>query len=323
MRFGVRLAVQGEMGSPEASYGGARDMALEAESLGFDSVWIPDHVINAHMDVTVPMFDSWTLLSALAAQTSRIRLAGHTFNNALRNPAVFAKMAATLDVISGGRLIYSLGSAWFRAEAEAYGLPWDDHDDRVARLREAYLIADALWTQRSTTFQGRFTSLKDAVLEPKPRQKPRIPFWVPGDSDATRALAAELADTWLVYSKEPGVIARWAAEMTRQRGGTPLPMAVSTVSLVGLARDAVDTWSVKYAKEREHRFPVPPTPADVLRENLWGSAEACVQRISAYEDAGVQDLIIQPIPPLEGMRSFAREVLPAFTPVHSSAAAGV
>src|SRR5680860_147240 len=152
MRFGVRLAVQGEMGSAEASYEAARDMAVEAEAHGFNSVWVPDHVINAHMNVSVPMFDSWTLLSAIAVQTERVRLAGHTFNNALRNPAVLAKMAATLDVISGGRLIYSLGSAWFQREAEGYGLPWDDHDDRVARLKEAFQIADALWTQDVSTF---------------------------------------------------------------------------------------------------------------------------------------------------------------------------
>ena len=313
MRFGVRLAVQGEMGSPKASYEGARDMAVEAEQLGFESVWIPDHVINAHMNVAVPMFDSWTLLSTLAVQTSKVRLAGHTFNNALRNPAVLAKMAATLDVISGGRLIYSLGSAWFKREAESYGLPWDEHDDRVERLRESFLIADALWTQESTTFNGRFCSLKDAVLEPKPRQKPRIPFWVPGDSEATRALAAELADVWLIYSKSPEVIREWGNEMTARRGGSALPMALSTVSLVGLEQSDIDLWSVKYAKEREHRFPVPPTPEDVLRENLWGPADDCIKRIRAYKEAGVEDVIIQPIPPLAGMRAFARYVMPAFS----------
>jgi dimethylsulfone monooxygenase len=311
MRFGVRLAVQGEMGSPEASYEGARDMALEAEQLGFDSVWIPDHVINAHMNVRVPMFDSWTLLSTLAVQTKKVRLAGHTFNNALRNPAVLAKMAATLDVISGGRLIYSLGSAWFKREAEGYGLPWDEHSDRVARLKESFQIANMLWTQESSTFNGRFCSLNDAVLEPKPLQKPRIPFWVPGDSEPTRKLAAELADVWLVYSKPPDVIRRWIDDMTARRAGRALPMAISTVCLVGLDRDAVDLWSVKYAKEREHRFPVPPTPQDVLTENLWGPADTCIRRLRQYEEAGVQDVIIQPIPPLEGMRAFARDVMPA------------
>lgn len=312
MKFGVRLAVQGEMGEKTASYEGARDMAVEAEELGFDSVWLPDHIINAHMEVSVPMFECWTLLSALAAETSRIRLAGHTFNNSLRNPAVLAKMAATLDAVSGGRLIYSLGSSWFRREVQSYGLKWDEHDDRVARLREALLIADSLWTKETTTFDGEFYKLDEAVLEPKPVQQPRVPIWVPGDSAATRALAAELADVWLVYSQEPELIAEWHRDMATRRGGRPLPMAVSTVSLVGLDDSDVQLWAGKYAKEREHRFAVPPTREDVLRENLWGSRQQCVERIHAYAEAGVEELIIQPIPPRDGMRAFAEEVMGEF-----------
>ena len=135
MKFGVRLAVQGEMGAPGAGFDYAKTMTLEAEALGFDSAWLPDHVINAHMQKKTPMLECWTVLSALAVLTTRIRLAGHTFNNSLRNPAVLAKMAATLDVVSGGRLIYSLGSAWFKQETSSYGLPFDDHDTRVERLR--------------------------------------------------------------------------------------------------------------------------------------------------------------------------------------------
>ena len=310
MQFGVRLAVQGEMGAPGAGFDYAKNMALEAEELGFDSVWLPDHVINAHMDKRVPMLENWTVLSALAALTERVSFAGHTFNNSLRHPAVLAKMAATFDVISGGRLIYSLGSAWFREESESYGLPWDEHDDRVERLREALQISKSLWTKDETTFEGRFYSLKGAFLEPKPVQRPHIPIWVPGDSEATRSLAAELADVWLTYSKSPSVLREWASDMTERRNGEPLPMAVSTVSLAGLPREEVDRWSVAYAKEREHRFAVPPTPQDVLEENLWGEPEECVARIKEYEALGVVHLIIQPIPPLEGMRFFAREILP-------------
>jgi FMNH2-dependent dimethyl sulfone monooxygenase len=268
-------------------------------------------VINAHMEKRTPMLENWTVLSALAALTERVSFAGHTFNNSLRNPAVMAKMAATFDVISGGRLIYSLGSAWFRAETESYGLPWDEHDDRVARLREALLIARSLWTQDSTTFEGRFFTVRDALLEPKPVQQPHIPIWVPGDSEATRALAAELADVWLTYSKPPETIREWAAEMAERRDGVALPMAVSTVSLAGLDDGDVERWSVGYAKEREHRFATPPTPQDVLDENLWGSPDACVARLREYEEAGVVHLVIQPIPPLEGMRHFAREIMPA------------
>lgn len=312
MKFGVRLAVQGEMGAPGAGFDYAKAMALEAERLGFDSVWLPDHVINAHMTKKTPMLECWTVLSALAVLTTRVRLAGHTFNNSLRNPAVMAKMAATLDVISGGRVIYSLGSAWFKHETSSYGLPFDEHDDRVARLREALVIAKALWTEDEVNHAGRFHTLKEAYLEPKPVQKPHIPIWVPGDSEATRQLAADLADVWLTYSQPPEVIEAWAADMTRRRGGRPLPIAVSTVCLAGLPQPEVDRWSVLYAKEREHRFARPPAPVDVLNENLWGPPERCVERLRRYESSGVEHLIIQPIPPLEGMQYFAREVMPAF-----------
>ncbi|MBU1359514.1 MAG: LLM class flavin-dependent oxidoreductase, partial [Gammaproteobacteria bacterium] len=285
MKFGVRLAVQGEMGAPGAGFDYAKVMTLEAEALGFDSAWLPDHVINAHMQKKTPMLECWTVLSALAVLTSRIRLAGHTFNNSLRNPAVLAKMAATLDVVSGGRLIYSLGSAWFKHETSSYGLPFDDHDTRVERLREALEIAKALWTRDEVDYVGRFNTLKDAYLEPKPVQKPHIPIWVPGDSEATRRLAADIGDVWLTYSKPPEIIAEWIEDMTRRRGGRRLPMAISTVSLAGLPQPEVERWSVLYAKEREHRFAVPPTPQDVLDENLWGTPEACIERIRRYEAA--------------------------------------
>lgn len=323
MKFGVRLAVQGEMGAPGAGFEYAKRMTLEAEELGFDSVWLPDHVINAHMTKRTPMLENWTVLSALAALTRRVTFAGHTFNNSLRNPAVFAKMAATFDVISGGRLIYSLGAAWFQQESESYGLPWEPHDERIARLREALVISKALWTQDEVDFDGRFYKLKQAYLEPKPVQKPHIPIWVPGDSEAMRVLAAEMADVWLTYSKPPAVMREWAEDMTRRRGGKRLPMAISTVSLAGLPHSEVEKWSVLYAKEREHRFRVPPTPQDVLNENLWGAPQNCVARVREYEAAGIEHLVIQPIPPLEGMRFFAEKIMPSFREAreHAGAAA--
>jgi FMNH2-dependent dimethyl sulfone monooxygenase len=288
-------------------------MAIEAEELGFNSVWLPDHVINAHMSPRTPMLENWTVLSALGALTKRVTFAGHSFNNTLRHPAVMAKMAATFDVMFGGRLIYSLGSAWFRQETQSYGLPWDEHDGRVERLREALIIVKLMWTQPETTFKGKYYTVEDAVLEPKPLQKPHIPIWVPGDSPATRELAAELADCWLTYSKPPEVIGEWAQDVARRAAGRrTVPLAISTVSLAGLSQEGVTRWSELYAEERKHRFAVPPTPQDVLAENLWGDAKQCVQRVSDWRAAGVSHLVIQPIPPREGMRFFAKEIMPAF-----------
>jgi FMNH2-dependent dimethyl sulfone monooxygenase len=310
MEYGVRLAVQGEMGATGQGWDYTREMALEAEAIGFDSVWLPDHVINAHMSKQTPMLENWTVLSALAALTKKVHFGGHTFNNSFRNPAVMAKMAATFDVMFQGRLYYSLGSAWFRDEAISYGLPWDDHDDRVARLREALIIAKRMWTEPEVSFKGSFYEVEKAILEPKPFQKPHIPIWVPGDSEATRQLTAELGDYWLIYSKPPEVIHEWAQDMER-RSGRKIPIAISTVCLAGMKQEDVTKWSHLYAEERKHRFAVPPTPEDVLNENLGGSIENCVKRMNEWKAAGVTHLIIQPIPPLEGMRFFAREIMPA------------
>jgi FMNH2-dependent dimethyl sulfone monooxygenase len=313
MKFGVRLAVQGEMGAKGQGWEYTREMAVEAEELGFDSVWLPDHVINAHMSPSTPMLENWTVLSALGALTKRVTFAGHSFNNTLRHPAVMAKMAATFDVMFGGRLIYSLGSAWFRQESQSYGLPWDEHDDRVERLREALLIAKLMWTQPETSFKGRYYAVENAILEPKPLQKPHIPIWVPGDSAATRQLVAELADCWLTYSKPPEVIREWGQDMARRTAGKrSVPMAISTVSLAGLPQEGVTRWSELYAEERKHRFATPPTPQDVLNENLSGDVERCIDRVREWGAAGVSHLVIQPIPPRDGMRFFAREIMPAF-----------
>ena len=197
MKFGVRLAVQGEMGAKGQGWDYTRDMAVEAEALGFDSVWLPDHVMNAHMTKTTPMLECWTVLSALAALTSKVTFAGHTFNNSLRNPAVMAKMAATFDVMFGGRLLYSLGSAWFSYETEGYGLPWDEHDDRVARLREALIIAKRMWTEPEVSFDGKFYTLDRAILEPKPVQKPHPPIIMGAASPWGRERVARYCDGWV------------------------------------------------------------------------------------------------------------------------------
>jgi dimethylsulfone monooxygenase len=172
------------------------------------------------------------------------------------------------------------------------------------------LIAKALWTEPEVSFNGRFYTLDQAELEPKPLQKPHIPIWVPGDSPATRSLAAELADCWLFYSKPPETIHGYREDMLQRTGGRPVPMAASAVCLAGLSNADVEKWSVLYAQERKHRFAVPPTPADVLNENLRGADETCIERIKQWRTAGVEHLIIQPIPPLQGMLYFARNIMP-------------
>lgn len=110
VKFGIRLAVQGEMGATSSGFDYALEMAQIAEDLGFDSVWIPDHVENAHLDRSKPILEYWTAMTAIGALTKRVRLGGHSINNTFRHPGLTAKIACTLDQITGGRVILAPGS---------------------------------------------------------------------------------------------------------------------------------------------------------------------------------------------------------------------
>jgi len=198
MKFGVVL--QGKAFTP--NFKDIKNIALKAEDLGFDSIWASDHLMHPFSVDGKPMFycyEAWTLMSALAAMTESIKIGFHVLIPSFRNPSVLAKMAATLDEISEGRLIMSLGAGWFKQEYDAYGIPWEEHDDRIERLREAILVMKALWTQPVATFNGKYYQIKEAVMEPKPVQKPHPPIWIGGNSQETMKLSAELADGW--YSR--------------------------------------------------------------------------------------------------------------------------
>lgn len=310
LRFGVRLSIQGDMGAPnDQCVDYATRMALRAEELGYDSAWIPDHVHNAR-GRKGPVLEAWTTITALAMRTTRLRFGPHVFCNTFRNPAHLAKMIATLDAFSRGRFIPSLGSGWFAEEALAYGYEWEEHDERVARVAEAHRILKALWTQDEVTFTGRYYRLRRAYLEPKPYTRPHPPLWIPGDSPATRELVAELADVWFMYSKPPEVVERLREDVERRRGG-PVPIAVSAVLISGLSQERSEAMIDQFLAERRHRFGRPLERDEVLAANLIGEPEQVVERLLAWQRAGVSYVVIQPMPPMEGMEYFASTILPA------------
>jgi FMNH2-dependent dimethyl sulfone monooxygenase len=120
-----------------------------------------------------------------------------------RYPSVLAKMAASLDEISNGRLIMGLGAGWFKQEYDSYGIPWEEHDNLIEMEREAVLVMKGLWTQAVASFSGRYYHVKEAVMEPKPIQKPYPPIWIGGDSPKTMELAGELGDGWFSRHTRP------------------------------------------------------------------------------------------------------------------------
>jgi probable F420-dependent oxidoreductase len=182
--FGVNISTAA---TPDADPGAA---ALRAEELGLDFVSASDHLHGE-----APTFEPWTMLSWIAGRTSRIRVATRVLGLPYRHPAVVAKMAETLDRLSGGRLILGLGGGYSDEEFRAFGLGEWRPRDKIDGLEEAIRIARGLWSDPTFTFRGRRFQIDEAILEPKPDH--RIPIWLGTYGDRALALTGRLADGWI------------------------------------------------------------------------------------------------------------------------------
>jgi probable F420-dependent oxidoreductase len=176
----------------QPSYAEIRELALQAETTGFDSVWVFDHLLfRAPGAPAEGIWESWTVLSALAEATTQVRLGTFVLCTAFRNPAVLAKMAATLDEICSGRLILGLGAGWHQPEFEAFGIPFDH---RVSRFEEALQVIVAMLRDGKTDFEGRYIRLRKAELRPRAVRPPQV--LIGGFQPRMRRLAARYGDMW-------------------------------------------------------------------------------------------------------------------------------
>jgi probable F420-dependent oxidoreductase len=192
VKIGVDLPAASSVGTPLPSWADVRSYALAAEAAGLDSVWMFDHFFNRRDDGSIQdMYESWTILSAVASVTERITLGSLVMCASFRSPGLLAKMAATLDEVSGGRLILGIGAGWHDPEYEAFGYPTDR---RATRYGETLAIVRRLLDGQHVTFSGEFNELRDAVLAPAPSR--RIPILVAGDGPRVLRLAGRYADAW-------------------------------------------------------------------------------------------------------------------------------
>src|SRR5437867_3706434 len=187
-RFGVTLP------QIKRTWQEARDAALEFDRLGFDSVWVCDHLYGVPMP-NLPILEAWTELAAVAAITGRVGLGTLVTPPFFRNPAVLAKQVATLDNIANGRTVVGLGAGWFAAEFEAYGCPFPEVRDRLRALEETAIVLKRLWTEERVTFEGRHVTVRDAMCEPKPVRRPAILIGGGGER-VLMGIAARHADIW-------------------------------------------------------------------------------------------------------------------------------
>ena len=175
--FGVFMPQGWKMelvGIPSATdkWNAAVDIAVTAEQLGFDSIWVYDHFHNVPRPAHETVFECWTVMAAISQLTTRIRLGQMVGCNLYRPPALLAKITSTLDVISGGRLDWGIGAGWYENECRGYGYEFPVPKDRIAMLRECVEIVKMMWSQEETTYDGKYYQLVRANCDPKPLQAP-------------------------------------------------------------------------------------------------------------------------------------------------------
>ena len=179
------------------------DEFLEAEELGFDHAWLVDHLVDTDGAPEDGCLEAWTLLAAIAAKTTRIRLGVLVSSNTFRHPAILLKEAVTVDHISGGRLVLGIGTGWHEDEHRRYGIDLPPPPERVDRFEEAVEVISLLMAQERTTFKGRYYQLDDARLEPRPVQRPRIPILIAAHRPRMLRIAARYADQWDTFGVDP------------------------------------------------------------------------------------------------------------------------
>ena len=182
-----------------------------ADEAGFDHVWDFDHLATIGAGgQEASVYEGWTLLAAIAQATRRIRFGCMVTGNTYRHPALLAKMAVTVDHLSGGRLEFGIGAAWAEAEHRMFGIEGLEH--RVGRLRESLDAIISLWTNDRTTLEGRYYHFSDAIASPKPVQKPHPPIWIGAGGEQMIMVVARYADVW---NSSGAATAQEAAEKSR------------------------------------------------------------------------------------------------------------
>jgi probable F420-dependent oxidoreductase len=275
----MRFSVWPSLGQP---WSDVLEVVRHADAGRWDGVYLADHFMGddgAFGSADVPTLEATAALAALATATERVRLGSLVFGITYRHPAVLAKWAATVDHVSGGRLVLGVGAGWQLNEHAQYGIPLGPPGERIERFAEALAVLRGLLTEPTTTVTGRHYEVRDAIAEPKPVQAP-LPILVGGKGDRMLGIVARHADEWNMWST-PASLAERAAVLDRRCeavGRDPGTITRSTQALVFLTDDE--------AKAAERVAAVGPRPA------IGGTAARIAEEAAAWRDVGVDELIV-------------------------------
>ena len=310
IRFGVQTAPQ------QISWAELRETWQEVEKLGFDTLWVNDHLLPSVGPSDAPNLEGWTVLSAIAALTTRVRIGVMVTSNTFRHPVVLAKMATTVDHISGGRLILGIGSGYFAQEHQVYGIPLHTPSRRARQLEEALQVIRKLWTEENVSFTGTYYQLANAPFAPKPLQKPHPPIMIAGTGEKLiLPLVAKYADMWNAGGLGIEALARKVAILEEHcarigRDASDIEKTYLTPLYLRSNPSEVERLLTQIPQ-------VQTLSIEQMRAMILAGDVAAVQRqVQAYLDVGITHIIIALRRPgfydREGLRLFAREVMLAF-----------
>jgi alkanesulfonate monooxygenase SsuD/methylene tetrahydromethanopterin reductase-like flavin-dependent oxidoreductase (luciferase family) len=296
MKFGVQIPQEG------ARFADVLAHAREAELLGYDSVFVPDHLAAVAVPAGTPCEECWTVLTGVLMGTERVHGGPLVLSEAFRNPALLANMAATLNGMSGGRLILGIGAGWYEGEYRAYGFDWADGATRVERLDEALQIVKRLWARSGEAFRGAHYEA-GGTRDCPPAD---VPIWVGGRGPRLLEVVARHATAWNAPVLSPDEVAERAAWLKARRPD----IEITYEGPVWIDADG-DKIAARMARNAQSDN---ATARRYAQTAIAGTPEQVVARIREYEAAGVTHLVCHfgRTTDLRGTRLFAETVFPSF-----------
>jgi F420-dependent oxidoreductase-like protein len=297
--------------SPDEQFGLIKKMAKQAKTLNYDSIWLYDHFHTVPRPELVSMFECWTTLSALAMETEKIGLGQIVTCNSYRNPALLAKMASILDVISGGRLLFGIGAGWYEHEYLGYGFDFPKPSVRIGMLDEAVQIIKKMWTEEKVDFNGKYYNMKNAINYPKPLQKPHPPILIGGGGEKlTLRVVAKYADiynwwSWGDFKTKLDVLKRHCEEIGRDY--EEIEKSYSNDVIIGESEKEVRSLTRELIEDRW-------ISKEELKFKLVGTPEQCIEQLKRLAELGTTYFILYFARALEtrSYELFAKEVIPEF-----------
>ncbi|MGA7919349.1 MAG: LLM class flavin-dependent oxidoreductase [Candidatus Acidiferrales bacterium] len=347
MRYGYWLPVfggwlrnvQDEQMQPTWDY--VSGLARRSEKIGYDLTLIAELNLNDIKGVDAPSLDAWSTAAALAAVTESLELM-IAVRPTFHLPALLAKQAANIDRISKGRVSLNVVSSWWAEEAKKYGVQFDQHDDRYARTSEWLDIVDAAWKQDHFSYSGKYHSVQDLVLQPKPVSKPRPTIYAGGESEAAKELISQQCDAFVMHGDSPARVGEKIRDMSQRRERKNLPPLKFGVAAYAIVRESDEQAQQELARitdvkqnaagyqnyqqwlantQLEQRVSLEEYSVSNrgLRSGLVGTPQKLAERIGEFERAGVDLLLLQFSPQAEEMERFSEAVIHRSTPAHAAA----